>query len=128
MAIIKDGYGHSPAKESAQQKAERKWSNAEISKKYKDELEFNKQLSEHDKIITPKDEDVETVEQQRSKRLKTMKDLKLENKLLREIVRSGRNSISEVTVAGYRASLRSKKRKLLAEKLKRLEAQQEPAI
>lgn len=122
MAVIPGGYNN-PTPETARQKLERKMSNAEIAKRYRE----NKQISAEpkDRVITPKDEDIETREQRRVKRFKTRQELRRQVKLLEEVVRSGRNAITEEKIAGYRVALRKRKHKLLLEKLRRLEAQQE---
>ena len=125
MAIIEDGYGKSPAGETAQQKAERKWKNHEVSRRYRLELALCRP-PEPEKTITPTDGDIETREQRReqrrAKRLKTTRDLKNQIKHLEEVVRSGRGAVSEIAMTGYLAQLERQKRRLLVEKLRRLEA------
>jgi hypothetical protein len=124
MAIIEDGYGKSLAGETAEQKAARKWKNHEVAKRFREELAICKRVPQ-ERIITPSDCDIETREQRRAKRIRTATELRRQIGLLQDIIRSGRNTITEATIAGYRAQLEHQKRRLLVEKLRRLEAQQE---
>jgi hypothetical protein len=123
MAIIEDGYGKSPIGETAEQKAARKWKNHEVAKRFREELAICKPV-QPDRVITPSDDDIETREQRRARRLKTAHELKQQIKLLETVVRSGRSAVTEITLAGYRAQLEARKRALLLEKLRRLELAQ----
>jgi hypothetical protein len=124
-------------KEPASEIAKRKWANADIERRYKESRanetdEFTTCYGKKQrptappavKVFTPSDADIETVEQRRAKRIKTATELRRQIKLLEEVVRSGRNSITEVAMAGYRAALERRKRALLLEKLRRLEQAQ----
>jgi hypothetical protein len=122
MAIIEDGYGKSPAGETAEQRAARKWKNHEVAKRFREELAICKPIPQ-ERVIVPNDEDIETREQRRAKRLKTATELRCQIKLLEGVIR-GRNTISEITIVGWQASLRASRRRLLLEKLRRLEAKQ----
>ena len=144
----------SERKEPAQETAKRRWANNDIRKRYKEsQQEFapddpnnpfvtaygKKQkptLPPAARVITPSDDDIETIEKQRAKRVKTVAELRKVTKFLQDIIRSGRGTITvrgaelkgprrEATLAGYRASLEMRKRRLLLEKLRRLEAAQE---
>jgi hypothetical protein len=121
-------------KEPASEKAKRKWGNADIERRYKEARqnetdEFAVAYGKKQrptappavKIFTPSDADLETVEQRRTKRIKTATELRRQIRMLEDVVRSGRNGLSEITLAGYCASLETRKRALLLEKLKRLE-------
>lgn len=124
-------------KEPASETAKRKWANADIERRYKearqnetDEFEVAYGVKQRPtappavKVFTPSDADIETVEQRRARRLKTATELRRQIKLLEELVRSGRNAVSEITIAGYCAALERRKRALLLEKLRRLEQAQ----
>ena len=135
MAIIKDGYDDQTP-ESAKRKGERRWKNNDVAKRYKAERPTYKPPEPSVRVITPNDEDIETIAQQRATRIKTVSELRKMVHYLKEIVIGHRSTITlrgpelkgqkrEMTLAAYRASLEKQKRKLLLEKLRRLEEAQQ---
>jgi len=135
MAIIENGYNHSPSEETARRKAERLWSNADISKRYREELKIAKEVAPpSETAFLVIDNDIEAV--QSVKRLDDVKKLRKKVKLLKDIVHSGRSAVTvrvpelkgaerAKMLTGYRASLAQRKRALLLEKRRRLEATQQ---
>jgi hypothetical protein len=133
MATIEHGYGKSPTGETPEQKAARKWQNHDIAKRFKEERATNKPAVPEPavRVLTSSDANIE---RRRVKRLKTLADLRRLVRQLEDIVHSGRSTITvngpelkdqrkrEQTLAGYHAVLETRKRRLLTEKLKRLEA------
>lgn len=123
---------------TAWEKANRRWANADIERRYKEARatesdEFAVAYGRKQrptappavKIFTPSDGDIENVEQRRVRHIKTATELRRQIKLLEGVVRSGRNTITEITLPGYRAQLERQKRRLLVETLRRLQARQE---
>ena len=110
-------------------KAERKWSNHDIAKRYREKRKLVQPVAREPsvKIVTPSNAEIETIENRKAKEQRKLA------RFLKEMVTCGRSTVTigpelkgrgrATVIAGYGNCLAMRKKKLLLEKLRRLEAQ-----